>query len=78
MSNPIGTEFKLQAIRIAFAVGGVVAIIYIQRKLSGPDVFSHAHARTALAIKRFAQIRADYWQEVADNAASSYQRSRII
>jgi hypothetical protein len=78
MDKATSTEIRIQLIRLGFAVGSLVAIIYLQRKLSGPDIFSNAHARWCLTVKRTAQSQADWWQKVANNAATSYQKSRAI
>lgn len=69
-------ETARQTVILAFSVVGALAMMYVMRKANEPDAFRTFKMGSALKVKRFAQKRADWWQDVADKAATAYQRER--
>lgn len=62
---------------LIFTIGiGALAVV-VQRKMSTPDFGRTIHMRSAMGIKRFAQGQADMWQQVAGNAANTYNSLKL-
>ena len=70
-------ETARQAVILIFSVVGSVAMVYLARKTSDPDLFRTVKMAGALKVKRVAQRQVDWWQDVADRAATVYQRERL-
>lgn len=56
---------------------GVVAMVWVSRKLTQPDFGRMVKMRMALQIKRLADGQVMVWQRVASNAATSYNKARV-
>ena len=69
-------ETTRQAIIVTFTVLGTVGIAYFMRKVDEPNIEQHTKMIVALAVKRFANKNVDFWQRVADKAATVYNRER--
>jgi len=67
-------ETKRQVIILVFSAVGTVVTVYLVYKFSRPDSFRELRMRTALRVKHFAQKQADYWQKIADDAATMYHK----
>lgn len=65
-------ETARQAIIFLFTIAGTIGTMWAVHKFSDPDSFMFAKKRTALSVKRFAQRRVDWWQRIADKAATVY------
>lgn len=65
--------FLRETIILAFSVASFVIVA----RLMGHDVLKTARIRGLLACKRIGQKQADAWQQFADAAATSYQKTRL-
>jgi hypothetical protein len=74
--NQPDTDTKKELVKAVITVASTVLSYYVARKMMQPDFFQTAHMRTALILKRVAQRNADAWQNIADQAASSYHKAR--
>lgn len=68
------------AIRVLVAFGvttiTAVALIWVQRKMSGPDVFLTAKMRGLNITAQLADRQANFWHEVSSKATKAYLESR--
>lgn len=69
-------ETTRQTIILVFSLVGTAGVVYLMRKLDQPEFGRTAKMMTALAVKRFANKRAEWWQDIADKAATVYNRER--
>lgn len=69
-------ETTRQTIILVFSVIGAAASLYVMRKFDQPEAGRIAKMASALAVKRFANKRANWWQDVADKAATIYNREK--
>lgn len=69
-------ETTRQTIILVFSVVGAAASIYVMRKFDQPESGRFIKMTSALAVKRFANRCANWWQDVADKAATVYNRER--
>lgn len=69
-------ETTRQTIILVFSVAGAAASLYILRKFDQPNAGRIAKMTAALAVKRFANKRANWWQDIADKAATMYNREK--
>lgn len=53
-----------------------VALIWIQRKMSGPDFFLTAKMRGLNLVSNYADSRAYFWHKVGSKATSLYLETR--
>lgn len=67
---------KRESVRQAVIMVFSVATVCVVYTLSDPDAMRAIRMRAALATKRFAQRQADWWQDVADKAATVYNKER--
>lgn len=70
-------EAARQTIILVFSLAGTIATCYVLYMFAQPDAFKTLKMRAALALKHLAQRQTDWWQTVADNAATAYQRERL-
>jgi hypothetical protein len=66
-------ETVKQSIILVFTVASAAIMVYVMT----PDAFRTTKMALALQTKRFAQKRVDYWQGIADKAATWYNRERM-
>jgi hypothetical protein len=71
------TETTRQFIILIFSVAGTVAAIYVQRKLSDPDVFSTYKMWFAWRAKRWADRQADRFTRLATHMANVYNGEKL-
>ena len=71
------TEVKKQTVILAFEVVGTVMILWIT--FMGHDAASRQRfvMTSALRVKRFAQWNAHMWEDLAERAATVYNRNRM-
>lgn len=69
-------ESSRQAVILVFSLIGTVVMLYLYTKLGEPDSFRKLKVTTALNLKRYAQKRVDWWQRIADKAATIYNSER--
>lgn len=72
----ISDETKRQIVILAFSVIGTVVTVGLFYYLTKPDTFKTLKMRAALTLKRVAQKQVDTWQDLADKAATMYNRER--
>jgi len=72
----IATETSRQTIILVFTVIGTVVMLYLYATLGEADSFRKLKITTALNLKRYAQRRVDWWQNIADKAATIYNNER--
>lgn len=70
-------ELKDVVIRESIILAFSVASAIIVARLMGHDVLKPLRMRTLLLAKRVGQAQADAWQTFANNAATTYQKSRL-
>lgn len=70
-------ESTRQAVILVFGVVGAVVTVYAIRYAQDESLQRETKMRTALKVKRYAQKRADYWQKLADEAATEYNREKL-
>lgn len=77
---PIRAIAKDQATRevvmLVFSVVGGVIVVFIIRRVHNPDFGRTIKMRLALTVKRIANRAADRCQEIADRAATAYNREK--
>lgn len=76
VSEIAAQETTRQFIILAFSLAGTVLTILLVRELSDPSKIRTWKLRTALYAKRKAQKYADFWQDLADTAATIYNREK--
>lgn len=69
-------ETTRQTIILAFTLVGAVAMVIVARSIDKPDFSKSLKMGAALALKRVAASQVDWWQNVADKAASAYNREK--
>ena len=70
-------ETTRQTIILVFSVLGTAGMLYVLRKFDRPDAGRTIKMAGALKVKRFANKQVDFWQNIADKAATTYQRERL-
>ena len=75
-SSPTSEEAKRQAIILLFGLVGTVATAYVLYYFASPDAWKTLKMRLALKAKRLTQSQADWWQTLADKAATMYNQER--
>lgn len=70
-------ETVRQAVILVFSLAGAIGTLYVVQRFSEPDAFRTVKMELALKVKRMAQKRADWWQNLADKAASTYNREKM-
>lgn len=71
------TEATRQTIILLFGIAGVVVSVYVQRKMSDPDVMSTLKMATALYVKRWADRQADRFTRLASHMANVYNGEKL-
>lgn len=69
-------ETVRQTVILGFSLVGTVIMVYLMRKANDPDVFRTAKMASALRLKRIAQRQAVWWEDLAEKAATVYQKER--
>lgn len=69
-------ESTRQTVILIFGLLGTAGTVIVMRYLSGPDAIRVLKMNAALKFKRYAQRQVDFWQLLADKAATIYQRER--
>jgi hypothetical protein len=69
-------ETTRQTVILIFSLVGTVGAVYVLKLATDPSERQAWKMRAALAVKRYAQKRADWWQNVADKAATAYHMER--
>lgn len=69
-------ETARQAVILAFSVMGTISIILVSKYLREPDSMRVIKMGSALALKRLAQRQAEWWENIAEQAATIYNRER--
>jgi hypothetical protein len=69
-------ETTRQTVILVFSLVGTVLMLYAYAKFAEPDAFRRVKTATALWAKRYAQKRVDWWQRIADKAATIYNIER--
>lgn len=78
MINPtiVKDETKRQTVILIFSAIGTVVTIYLVYYFTKPDAFKLLKMKLALETKRWATKQVDWWQHIADEAATIYNRER--
>lgn len=76
VSEIAAQETTRQLIILVFSLAGTALTLILLRELSDPDKIRTWKLRTALYAKRKAQKYADFWQGLADTAATIYNREK--
>lgn len=76
VSEIAAQESTRQLVILVFSLTGTLLTLLLVRELSDPDKMSTWKLRIALYAKRKAQKYADFWQELADTAATIYNREK--
>jgi hypothetical protein len=76
VSDVLKNESVRQAVILAFSVAGSVAMVWVMRSVSGPDSLRSLKMKGALAAKKFADSRVEWWQARAHHFATVYNRER--
>jgi hypothetical protein len=63
-------------IELGCAVGTAAIFVWVQRKLSGPDVFLTVKMRSLHALAMYADSRATFWRDISARASELYLESR--
>lgn len=71
-----GSEIKNQVIIAGIGLLAAVGVVWIQRKLSGPDVFVTLKMRCLAGVQEYADTRARFWHDVSAVASKAYLDSR--
>lgn len=70
-------EATREAIKLLFSlIGSVGAVLLVKYLVDNPDGIRTAKMWLALATKRTAQTQVDFWQNIADKAATVYNAER--
>lgn len=69
-------EATRQAIILVFSIAGTIGSVYLVKKFTEPDTGKTLKMMTALHVKRFAGRNVDFWQRIADRAATAYNREK--
>jgi hypothetical protein len=72
-TEPLKSEVKKQIVVTVFTIGTAVVLYY----LASPDALKTLKMWGALKTKRIAQWQVDMWQNLADQAATIYNREKI-
>jgi hypothetical protein len=65
-----------QLIAVGVAIGATAVLVYVQRKMSGPDFFVNLRMRALYVTGQYADARIRFWRNVADKASRMYLESR--
>jgi hypothetical protein len=83
-SNPVrvqlvtdSKEIQKQLVLISLSLAAAVAVVWIQRKMSGPDVFLTTKMRLLVVVQNYADERAKFWNDVSAQASKVYLDSRV-
>jgi hypothetical protein len=70
-------EVTRQLVILAFSITGTIAAIYVQRKLSDPDVWSTYKMWTAWKVKGWADKQAERFTRLAGYMANVYNGEKL-
>lgn len=70
-------EITRQLILLGFSIVGTVAVVYVQKKLSDPDVWSTYKMWTAWKVKGWADKQADRFTRLAGYMANVYNGEKL-
>lgn len=70
-------EATLILMREVASLAGLLIGMYAVKFIMRPDSARNLRMSIALFVKRTAQRQANTWQNVADHAATSYQKARL-
>lgn len=70
-------EITRQVIMLAFGIVGTVAAVYVQRRLSDPDIWSTYKMWTAWKVKGWADKQADRFTRLAGYMANVYNGEKL-
>jgi hypothetical protein len=66
-----------QLVPLAITIAGTVALIWLKRKMSGPDAFLTIKMKGLVTIQDYADKRARFWHDVSAKASAEYLASRL-
>lgn len=69
-------ETARQAVILVFSIMGTIFIILVSKHLRDPDSVRIIKMRSALTLKRVAQRQAEWWENLAEQAATIYNSER--
>jgi hypothetical protein len=69
-------DIRKQLIFLGISAVAAVGMIWLERKLSGPDAFLTMKMKGFAAVQDYADKRAAFWHDVARRAANAYLDSR--
>jgi hypothetical protein len=72
------TDIRNALILAGISLAAAVAVVWMERKLSGPDAFLTIKMKCLTEIQDYADKRAAYWHAVARKAANAYLDSRPV
>lgn len=61
---------------LAFSAVSVVLVVYLQRKIAGPDVFLTLQMKACKVTGEFADSQVRFWHKVSARASDAYLASR--
>jgi hypothetical protein len=73
----VATEVKRQTVILLFSTAGTIIAVYVMYKLSEPDLWRTTKMKLALKVKHLAQTQVEWWQSIADKAATLYNQERL-
>ena len=72
-----GKKIMLTLVSLGITFGSMALLVYLERKLSGPDVFLTVKMRTLHELQEYADNRARFWHGVSARATDAYLASRL-
>lgn len=69
-------ETTRQTVILVFSLAGTVAMVWIMRAASNPDLVRTLKMGVALRVKRVARQQELWWRDLGDRAGSMYNRER--
>jgi hypothetical protein len=72
-----GKKIVLTLVSLGITFGSMALLVYMERKLSGPDVFLTMKMRALHGVQEYADNRARFWHGVSARATDAYLASRL-
>lgn len=77
VTDVLKTETTRQTVILLFSIAGAIATVAIARRFSDPDIGRYYRMYLALWVKRHADKRVTFWQNIADHAATTYNAEKM-
>jgi hypothetical protein len=73
---PGESEVQKQLVYLGLSAAAMIGMLWLQRKLSGPDAFLTGRMKVLSVVQDYADGRAKFWGEVSAKASKLYLDSR--